>query len=226
MRSLSLLGALALSAILLVMAGCVIMPKHSEKEEQAKAPPVSIPTGVSELLIWSSAKERPGWTMEEPSTSGGIMSFVGLSDNAATEPLSREQASRNTLSGVVRYMGTLVKDKFEKARTSFGLSSSVEDPTVGVNAYEKQLSVNMSNQVKMKTWYTEKWQTQTGIAYRTFVLAQVPEQAMQEASKKTAGDMARKAEQQAKEAADDIARDQAKKAADFWKQMRDQGVTE
>lgn len=212
-------GTVALAGVLMVMAGCANFP--------AKSPEIAMPAPASgEQLIWSSGKERPGWTMEEPPTAGGVMSFVGLSENSATEPLSREAASRSATTNAVRYMGTLVKDKFEKARTSFGLASAVEDPTVGVNTYEKQLSVNMANQVKMKSWYTEKWQTPTGVAYRTYVLATVPEAALQEANKKAAGDMARKAEQQAKEASDDTARNQANKAAEFWKQMRDRGAVE
>lgn len=187
---------------------------------------VDIPEGVDEKLIWSSESKRPGWTLEEPSTQKGIMNFVGLSGNYATEQQGREDAKRNAISSVVSYTGTLVKDKFERARVSFGLDSSVVDPTTSARAFEKQLAVNIARQVKPKKWYIERWQTPTGIAHRVFVWAEVPQAAVDETLKGTARDMARKAEQQAKEAGDEIAKRQAEKAAEFWKQMQEQGLVE
>ncbi len=187
---------------------------------------VSVPTGVDEQLIWSSAPQRPGWTMEEPDTINGRMSFVGLSGSMATEKAAREDARRNAVNGVVAYMGTLAKDKFERARVSFGLESTVVDPTSSSRAFEKQLAVNIANRVKPKKWYAEKWQTLTGIGYRVFVLAHVPMDSMDESYKSMARDMAKNAENNAKQAADNIAKAQAEKAADFWKQMQSQGLVE
>ena len=188
--------------------------------------PVDIPTGVDEKLVWSSEPMRPGWTLEEPTTKDGTMYFVGLSGNYATEQSSREDAKRNAVSSVVNYMGTFVKDKFEKVRVSFGLESNVIDPTTSARAFEKQLAVNVARQVKAKNWYIEKWQTPTGTAYRIFLLAEVPQNTVDESLKDTARDMAKKAEQQAKEAGDEIAKKQAEKAGEFWKQMQEQGLTE
>src|SRR5579871_5057795 len=87
------------------------------------ATPVDIPTSPDEKLIWSSEPKRPGWTLEEPATEKGIMSFVGLSGNYATEQQGRDDAQRNAVNRVVNYTGTLVKDKVEKARLSYGLDS-------------------------------------------------------------------------------------------------------
>lgn len=188
--------------------------------------PVDIPPGVDEKLIWSSESKRPGWTLEEPETAGGIMAFVGLSGSYATEQQGREDAKRNAVNSVVNYTGTLVKDKFERARVTFGLDSTVMDPTTSARAFEKQLAVNVARQVKAKKWYIERWQTPTGIAHRVFVLAQVPQSVVDESLKTTARDMARRAEQQAKEAGDEIAKRQAEKAAEFWRQMQEQGLVE
>lgn len=189
-------------------------------------PPVDIPPGVDEKLIWSSESQRPGWTLEEPATVNGVMSFVGVSGSFATEQQGREDAKRNSINSVVSYTGTLVKDKFERARVSFGLDSNVIDPTTSARAFEKQLAVNVARQVKAKKWYLEKWQTPTGVAYRVFLLAEVPQASVDESMKSTARDMAKKAEQQAKEAGDEIAKKQAEKAAEFWKQMQEQGLSE
>ncbi len=187
---------------------------------------VDIPEGVDEKLIWSSEPKRPGWTLKEPETANGLMSFVGLSGSYATEKQGREDAKRNAISIVVSYTGTLAKDKFKRAVVSFGLDSSVVDPTISAITFEKQLAVNIARRVKAKEWYIEKWQTPTGIAYRVFVWAQVPQDTIDDTLKGTARDMARKAEQQAKEAADEIAKRQAEKAAEFWKQMQEQGLLE
>lgn len=187
---------------------------------------VSIPEDVHEKLIWSSSPERPGWTMQEPETADGIMSFVGLSEKYATEKGAREDARNNATSGVVKYMGTLVKDKFERARVSYGLESDVIDPTASARSFEKQLSVNMARKVKANQWYEEKWYTPTGVGWKVFVLINVPMEAIDASYKETAANMAKKAEQEAKEAGDAIAKAQADKAAEFWKQMQEQGVTE
>lgn len=188
--------------------------------------PVAIPPDTNEKLIWSSEPQRPGWTLEDPSTSNGTMFFVGLSGNYATEQGSREDARRSAINNVVSYTGELARNKFERARVTFGLESSVVDPTTSARAFEKQLSVNIARQVKNKKFYVEKWQTPTGTAWKSFLLAEVPQASINESMKETAKDMGRKAEQQAKEAADEIAKKQAEKAVEFWKQMQDQGLTE
>lgn len=206
------------AALVTLLSACAETPAPS----QATAPP---PDPV-EKLIWSSASERPQWTMEEPETKDGMMWFVGLSGRFATEQLARDDAKRNATTSVVQYMGTLVKDKFERARVSYGLESDVVDPTAAARQFEKQMAVNMASKVKAKSWYQEKWQTRTGIAQVAYLLAFVPVEEMDQTAKQTARGMAQEAERKAKEANDDFAKKQAEKAAEFWKQMEEQGVAE
>jgi hypothetical protein len=187
---------------------------------------VSIPTDNQETLLWSSAAERPGWTINEPETVGGVMSFVGLSNKFATEKAAREDARRNASGAVVKYMGTLVKEKWERAATSMGLDGDVINPTAATREFQKQMAVNMASKVKVKSWYIEKWSTPTGTGHLVYALAKVPETALDETQKQTAKSMARAAEQKAKAANDEIAKQQAEKAAEFWKQMQESGVTE
>jgi len=190
---------------------------------------VDVPEDPYEKVIWTSNGDagRPAWIYEEPGEPvDGVLTFVGLSDKVSTEKGSRDDARRNATSAVVKYMGTLAKDKFEKATVSFGLQSDVVDPTAGAREFEKQMSVNVANQVKAKNWYIEKLQTPTGVGFVTYVLAQVPQTAVDDTYKSTAKTMAKDAERKAKEAGDAVAKAQAEKAAEFWKQMSDQGVTE
>lgn len=204
---------------LTVILGCASSPEPTPTQ------PVPADT-AQEKLIWSSAPERPGWTMEEPDASDGYLWFVGISGRFATEQQAREDARRNALSTVVQYTGTLVKDKFERARTSYGLDSNVVDPTSAAREFEKQMSVNMANKVKVKNWYQEKWQTPTGVANVVFALAHVPQDSIDDTYKSTAQQLAKNAEQKAKEAGDELAKRQAEKAAEFFKQMQEQGVVE
>lgn len=189
-------------------------------------PALDAPTGIDEVLVWSSETKRPGWTMEEPDKLNGLMSFVGLSATHATEKNARNDARRNANSNVVAYTGTLAKNKFENARVDYGLESSVIDPTKSARQFEKQLATNIVNKVKPKKWYAEKWKTNTGIGYRVFVLAQVPEEVLEQSYVQTARDMAKNAEKRVKAAADKLAKEQAEKATEFWKQMESQGLVE
>jgi len=184
--------------------------------------PTDTPSGVDEKLISSSEPTRPEWTKKEPETANGIMSFVGLSGYYATEQLARDDARRNAINNVVSYMGTLAENEFEKALVDYGLSSSTIDPTTSARIFEKQLSANIARTIKVKEWYTEKWQRPTGTGHLVFAWANVPQSAVDETMNATTGDLAKKAEQQAKEAGDEVAKKQAEKAAEFWKQMQEQ----
>ncbi|MBI5787964.1 MAG: hypothetical protein HZA78_03810 [Candidatus Schekmanbacteria bacterium] len=185
-----------------------------------------IPGATGETLTWSSEDKRPGWTIEEPAIDGDTMLFVGLAEKYATEPEARDQAMRNVTNQVVRYLGTMAKDKYEKLAVSYGLTSSVVDPTASSREYEKQLAANVAKKVKAKKWYLEKWQTPTGTGYKAFVMATVPTESINDSFKNTAKENMEAAQRKAKEAADDVAKKQADDAAKFWEGMSKQGVVE
>jgi len=188
--------------------------------------PVAIPQDPQEKLIWSSAAERPVWIDSEPETENGTMFFVGLSNKYATEKFAREDARRNAAESVVKYIGTAVKDDFERVSIDFGLAGDVVNPTMSGEKFEKQLAANMVSRLKVKQWYTEKWQTPTGVGFNAFLLAKVPQSSIERVYKETAKKMEQKAQQQVKEANDEVAKAQAQKAVDFWKQMQEQGIIE
>jgi hypothetical protein len=195
-------------------------------KEMTASSGLTSPQAPGEKLLWSSAPGRPNWTMSEPETEKGFQYFVGLSGDYATENLARDDALRNATTRVVQYMGALAKDKFERARTSFGLASTVVDPTEAARQFEKQLSANVARQLKPKEWYIEQWQKPTGFGYKAFVLARMPTESVNESLKNTAEDNVRKAQEDAKKAATETAKKQAEDAADFWKKMKEQGLVE
>jgi len=208
------LNGIVLLMVLALLAGCA-------------SSGVEIPDAVQEKLIWSSASERPAWTMMEPEgVEDGMLTFVGTSVRHATEQGAREDARRNVTTAVVKYMGTLVKDKFEQASVSYGASSSVVDPTTSARQFEKQLATNLAAQVKVKQWYAEKWQIPTGIGYQYFAHAKVPANAMDAEFKKLVKQKAQQAAKDAKQASDAVSKDQAEKASEFWKKMQEEKLVE
>jgi len=181
---------------------------------------------TKEKMIWSSSPSRPEWTMEESDQKSNNISFVGISGKYATEQAARDDAYNNAINNVVKYLGTMAKNKIETARVSYGLESSVVDATKAGKSFEKQLSANVASRLKAKKWYLEKWSTETGVGWKVFVQAQIPQESIDDSFKKSAADNMAEAQGRAKEAANDIARRQAEMSAEFWKQMKDQGLTE
>ncbi len=124
------------------------------------------------------------------------------------------------------FIGTLAKNKYEKALTTFGLSSTVVNPTESLRNYEKHFTSNVARQIKPIEWYIEKWRTKTGIAYRTYVMCGIPVEAINESFKENADVNMKEAEKKAKETADEVAKQQTQKAIEFWKSMKESGVLE
>jgi len=202
----------ALIVMVLVFAtGCATTPKPK--------------LGASlETLIWSSEDTRPKWTIEEPDVDGNIMVFVGLSNKYATEKGGRGDAMRNAANSVVKYLGTLAKEKYENLSISYGLESSVIDPTASARIYEKQLAANVVERLKARKWYLEQWKTPTGIGWKAFVMAVIPLDSVNDSFKNTAKANMLAAQRRAKDAADEVAKKQAEKAVDFWDKMTKEGV--
>lgn len=201
--------------------------KLRESSEQVENPLVEkVPVERVEHLLWSSGDQRPEWILKEPETIERGMAFVGLSARYSTEQQAREDARRNAASLAAKFVSEQAKEKFERARVSFGLDSSGIDATESSRVYERFLSSNLIRGLKVDEWYEEKWQTRTGIAWKVYALASVPPEAFDAYLKTWVGTMAAQAEFQAREAKTRAARQQAEQAATFWKQMKEQGMRE
>ena len=165
------------------------------------------------------------WCNDEPRTIGPELLFVGLSHPYATERDARDDAMRNAVQRVVTYLGTSAVSKFQEASATFGLSSTVFDPTNAANSFMQQVSGNVAAQLKADKWYTERAKGSTGQqGYQVFVLVHVPTSAINQTFRQTAEQNMAEAQQQAKEASDEAAKEQANKMVEFWNQMREQGI--
>lgn len=142
---------------------------------EVKKPPLPI----EEKLIEAKPETRPDWTIKEPETIGEHLVFIGLSGKFTMEKDARDDAHRDAINKVVRYISTDVHSKFERLIVSTGLSSEVIDPTTAIRDFEQQLSEAVTRRVKASQWYIEKWQQKQGSEVKTYhlvyLLAKVPQ---------------------------------------------------
>lgn len=209
----SVVRYMAVACVCLGLAACASTPS---------------PTGgEGEKLIWTSHKERPDWINQEVKADEKFLYFVGISSEAvADQQIARKQALANARKQVVNYCGTMVRDKTEKTLISFGLSSTVVDPTVAGIDFEKQFSANVAKMVKAKEWYEEKWEKPTGVGWKVYALCKVPKDIVNESLQNTASSNIQKAREAARKADTDAARKQARDAIRFWSKMKEEQLIE
>ena len=187
-------------------------------------PPAAEP---DEKLIWSSHKLRPGWTLHEPETVGDELAFVGLSGKYAIEREARDDAMRTAANNVVKYIGTLAQDKFQRLQTSYGLSTEIVDPTNVTRRFEEQLASAFVTRMRAKEWYIEKWQRKKTkeTYFAVFVLAKVPnsaiEKAYEDAVNATIDDLKKKRD----EANEAKAKAQFENAMEAFEDAKEQGFS-
>lgn len=172
MRKTNYILLIAYFGLLFSLIGCAVTPE--EKISVAPKP-------VEEKLIRSSQEKRPDWLEKEPYKEEESLLFIGISDKLATEKDARDNALRAAISRVVGFIGTDVKDKFERLQTSYGLSTDIIDPTIATRRFEEQFSKAIARRVKAREWYIEEYQVKfkkqpPGTYYIIYVLAFVPEQ--------------------------------------------------
>jgi len=163
--------------ILMLMVVIGVMACSSTPKTEPPAKPVPVAPQLNAKMIWSSHPQRPGWTVNEPDKKDGNLFFVGLSGKFAMERDAKDDAYRNAVSNVVRYIGTFAKDKFERISTTYGLSSEIVDPTKASRNFEEQLTSAFATHVKGKEFYSEQWENpkMQESYFLVFALASVPE---------------------------------------------------
>ena len=207
----------------LVMACCIAVLMSSCGTKQ-----ISPTAGLSgEKLVWSSHDKRPEWTVKEPMGSDGVLKFVGLSGKAASEKSAREDAMRNATGNVVKYIGTLVEEKFQNITTSSGLDSEIVDPTKVARSIEEQLTGAFARRVKAEEWYIEQRQNEKMQEnwYIVYVLAQIPETSISQAYDETMDSNIDELKAK-RDAANDVkAKQQFQNAMDAFEQAKQAGFT-
>lgn len=211
-------GIIALA--LMIVMGCSSHPQLSDK-------PVKPAPQLSETLAWQSMDKRPGWTVSEPEMVDNKLCFIGLSGKFATEKEGRDDAYRNALDNVVKFMGTFVKDRFQSVVTSYNLTSEIVDPTKATRQFEEQLSAAMATHVKPKDWYIEKWNNakMNESYYLVYVMALVPKESIDKAYEDTVNGQIDDLKKKRDEANDEKAKAQFDNAMKAFEEVKKQGLS-
>lgn len=181
----------------------------------------------SEWIVWSSASNRPEWTINVPSFEGDKLYFVGLSGKCAVERDAQDDARRNSISQIIQYLGTNVKDKFQQITARYGLSSEISNPTTASRGFVDMVSNGLAKQVKVDKWYIEKWETKLKeIYFLAYGLATVPKNSIDQAY----GDAIDKEKENLKEKIakenNEKAKAQMEDALKAFDQLKESGFTE
>jgi len=202
-----------------LFAGCAGVKVQSPIDPTSAAP--------GEKLTWASHEKRPGWTVSEPETEGDALAFVGLSGKYALEKEARDDAMRTATNNVIKYIGTIVEDKFNRLQTSYGLTSETVDPTNVTRRLEDQLAAAFATRVKAKEWYIEKWLIKdTKETYVTvFVLAKVPQNAIKQAYEEICGNTIEDLKKKRDNANEEKAKSQFENAMKAFEEAKKQGFS-
>jgi len=80
------------------------------------------------VLISSTSKTAPEWTIQGPQITDVSSTFIGLSPKCSSEPYARELAVRDALNQVALYFQTEVSAKYNETRARQHKGNSVATP--------------------------------------------------------------------------------------------------
>ena len=126
------------------------------------------------------ADKRPDWVTKVPATDS-YMYFVGLSGSTMQETDARNESEDNAIGRAVRYIGTDVYQKIERARVLHGLSSDVADPVRAQREIERLVREAFVAQFQAREYHTECERRGAAWGYKVFALGAIPTAGMNEA---------------------------------------------
>jgi len=136
----------------------------------------SIPGSSTEKPIWASQTPRPEWTVNVPEAEGGILSFVGVSEEKmAAEQDARKSAGEFAIREVVRYLGSFFSEEYKTYISRTGSSSDYIDPSKATQGVEDFLAGSLTKRVKPSKWYFEKYTNNLKQdSWKAYVLSKFP----------------------------------------------------
>ena len=148
--------------------------------------------------IQTIPEKRPSWVDSVPITNK-TLSFVGVSNQYATDAEARDEAQGDGRGQLVKYYGTLISDKGRKATATYGITSDVFDPQVASQELEEFVAEGLAKGLPAKEFYTEVYFTQASKnAFKVYALMQIDKEqadkAMQEYCNQKAAEYQSKAE--------------------------------
>ena len=118
---------------------------------------------------------RPEWTTKVPGEAGGKMTFVGVSTFFSTEQSARDNACEVATNQAVKYISTDARGKVERLAKTFGLKGDRINETISGRSFQEQLFGGVTRRLKCRIWHLEsKYDAEKEVAYKYFVLAEIP----------------------------------------------------
>lgn len=166
--------------------------------------------------IQTIPEKRPSWVDSVPIT-GKTLSFVGVSNQYATDAEARNVAQSDGRGQLVKYYGTLMSDKGRTAMATYGITSDVFDPQVASQELEEFVSEGLAKGLPAKEFYTEIYFTQSSKnAYKVYALMQIDKAEAEKAMKDYCNQKAADYRSQAEAEKDAEKRRQLEKTADLF----------
>lgn len=166
--------------------------------------------------IQTIPEKRPSWVDSVPIT-GKTLSFVGVSNQYATDAEARNVAQSDGRGQLVKYYGTLMSDKGRTATATYGITSDVFDPQIASQELEEFVAEGLAKGLPAKEFYTEIYFTQSSKnAYKVYALMQIEKEQADKAMQEYCNQKAAEYQSKAEAEKDAEKRRQLEKTADLF----------
>lgn len=143
------------------------------------------PDDTDRTLLYSTADERPEWTMVPPEADEDQHYFHGQSARFATERTARRDAEMDGVSAATRQAGIAAVDEIEDHILAEASESETIDAEIVQESIRRQASQTVLEGVRPEEWHLEKWEgdeDDEAPYWSAHVLVSVPAEAMEKAT--------------------------------------------
>jgi hypothetical protein len=198
------------------------VPVVCEAAETSSAP-VTVETELAEKLVWSSAPDRPEWTISEPEEQGDKLYFVGLSGKMLTAQDAREDALRSGIISTVQYVRYVLETRIAQARMpkDVAIAGTVSD--ILNRDFSLPLAINLVGSVQPEKWYQERWRAPEGLYDMAYVLISVKKSVIEESLERGFSELAEQALLDSV-MADEMPKSEYERVAAFWMLLAQKGL--
>ena len=133
------------------------------------------PVPVGDELIWRSADERPGWTVDTPETDqGDAYVFIGQSLYHGTERAARTNAQADASSQAATYLLHELKRDYTQTSAGGATEDQVMNLAVDINETVELTADQVLAKMDVEDWYIEMWRKGTENFFKIFVKTKLP----------------------------------------------------
>lgn len=133
------------------------------------------PAPIGDSLVWSSASDRPGWTVNPPKTvQGDTLVFTGQSLYHSTERGARTSAEMDASANAATYLSRHVKRDYTETTSGGVTENGIQNPHVTTKDVKEITADQVLNKLETDDWYLEQWRKGDKILWKAFVKVSLP----------------------------------------------------